>query len=334
MAYAAGPEVSAAIPEQSDRPPRIVDEVGVGSSRTKRAAGGAGGVAVLLCAVLTAPALAADTSPVPSPSPGAPVASQGVADPVAPVAPVAPVPPVAPIDPLGSGAGESLLRLYDVVKVTAGYVAATRLEPGGGSARPGRDSAWRPPADLQTPPVTSGTAAGPGRKMTKYDVLGAAYQKAADALADGCHLPFAVLMAIGEVESGSLRGRTLDARDNVVPPVIGPALTGSGFAAIRDSDRGRLDGDPVWDRAVGPMQFIPGTWRLWGADGNGDGVADPQNVEDAALSAGRYLCAGGRDLARRADLERAILSYNHSRRYLETVLDLYDSVMGGAVAGP
>ena len=320
--------MSRAIREQSGQPPRIVEVVGIGSSRAKRAARGVGGVAVLLCATLTAPALAADTSPVPSPSPGAPVASQGTADPVAPIA------PVATAGPLGSGAGESLLRLYDVVKATAGYVAAVSLEPGGGSARPGRDSAWRPPADLQTPPITPGAAAGPGRKVTKYDVLGAAYQKAADALSDDCHLPFAVLMAIGEVESGSLRGRTLDARHNVVPPVIGPALSGSGFAAIRDSDRGRLDRDPVWDRAVGPMQFIPGTWRLWGADGNGDGVADPQNVEDAALSAGRYLCAGGRDLARQADLEKAILSYNHSRRYLETVLDLYDSVMGGVVAGP
>ncbi|GAA6525930.1 hypothetical protein IDVR_17260 [Intrasporangium sp. DVR] len=165
-------------------------------------------------------------------------------------------------------------------------------------------------------------------------MLGAAYQKAADALPRRCHLPFALLMAIGEVESSSLRGRRLDARHNVVPPVIGPSLSGGGFAAIRDSDGGQLDRDPVWDRAVGPMQFIPGTWRVWGADGNGDGVADPQNVEDAALAAGRYLCAAGRDLSRQEDLEEAILSYNHSRRYLATVLDLYDSVMGGFVAGP
>ncbi len=57
-----------------------------------------------------------------------------------------------------------------------------------------------------------------------------------------------------------------------MPPVRGPALSGGAFSAIRDTDGGRYDGDPVWDRAVGPMQFIPGTWRIWGADGNGDGV--------------------------------------------------------------
>ena len=71
-----------------------------------------------------------------------------------------------------------------------------------------------------------------------------------------------------------------------------------------------------------------------GCDGNGDGVADPQNIEDAALAAGRYLCAGGRDLSRQADLEEAILSYNHSSRYLRSVLQIVESVTEGMVAGP
>jgi Membrane-bound lytic murein transglycosylase B len=221
-----------------------------------------------------------------------------------------------------------------VVKVTAGYIAATQLQPGGGSVAPGGDSGWKPRAPIKAPPVSPVPPAVPARDPTKYDILGDAYRKASDSLSDRCHLPFALLMAIGEVESSSLRGRKLDAGHDVVPPVLGPQLSGGGFAAIGDSDGGRLDGDSAWDRAVGPMQFIPGTWRLWGADGNGDGVADPQNVEDAALAAGRYLCAGGRDLSRREDLEAAILSYNHSRRYLATVLDLYDSVMSGLVAGP
>nr|WP_245790317.1 lytic transglycosylase domain-containing protein [Streptomyces monashensis] len=67
------------------------------------------------------------------------------------------------------------------------------------------------------------------------------------------------------------------------------------------------------------MQFIPSTWARWGADGNGDGRSDPNNVYDAALAAGRYLCAGGRDLSNPADLDRAILGYNHSDAYLRTV---------------
>ncbi|BFO21183.1 hypothetical protein SHKM778_75710 [Streptomyces sp. KM77-8] len=67
------------------------------------------------------------------------------------------------------------------------------------------------------------------------------------------------------------------------------------------------------------MQFLPSTWARWGADGNGDGRADPDNVFDAALAAGHYLCAGDRDLGRAADLDRAILSYNHSEAYLRLV---------------
>jgi membrane-bound lytic murein transglycosylase B len=48
---------------------------------------------------------------------------------------------------------------------------------------------------------------------------------------------------------------------------------------------------------MGPMQFIPGTWRLFGVDGDGDGVADPQDVEDASAATAAYLCYGGRDLS-------------------------------------
>ncbi|MER7666375.1 hypothetical protein [Streptomyces sp. NPDC096193] len=77
------------------------------------------------------------------------------------------------------------------------------------------------------------------------------------------------------------------------------------------------------------MQFIPSTWAHWGADGNRDGRADPGNIFDAALAAGRYLCAGGRDLSGRAGLERAILGYNHSVAYLRTVLAWYAYYLGG-----
>ncbi|MGO4429425.1 lytic transglycosylase domain-containing protein, partial [Streptomyces sp. MCAF7] len=78
------------------------------------------------------------------------------------------------------------------------------------------------------------------------------------------------------------------------------------------------------DRAVGPMQFIPSTWATWGRDGNGDGAKNPNNIYDAALAAGAYLCAGGRDLSVKADLDRAILGYNHSQEYLATVLSWFE----------
>lgn len=151
----------------------------------------------------------------------------------------------------------------------------------------------------------------------------AAYRRAEAALgasAPGCALRWELLAAIGQVESGQARGGRVDADGTTYAPIIGPQLNGRGFALIRDSDGGAYDGDPSYDHAVGPMQFIPSTWARWGSDGNGDGRADPHNVHDAALAAGRYLCAGGRDLSRPADLDRAILSYNRSWAYRNVVL--------------
>ncbi|MFJ8605233.1 lytic transglycosylase domain-containing protein [Streptomyces shenzhenensis] len=142
----------------------------------------------------------------------------------------------------------------------------------------------------------------------------------------GCRLPWELLAAIGKVESGHARGGAVDREGTTLGRITGPALDGRGFALIRDTDGGVHDGDPVYDRAVGPMQFLPSTWARWGVDGNGDGRADPDNVFDAALAAGHYLCAGDRDLGRAADLDRAILSYNYSRTYLNLVrqwLDFY-----------
>jgi membrane-bound lytic murein transglycosylase B len=90
-------------------------------------------------------------------------------------------------------------------------------------------------------------------------------------------------------------------------------------ATLRDSDGGRLDGDRVNDRAVGPMQFVPSTWAAWRADGDGDGVADPQDLDDAALAAARYLCSAGNDLAGVAGWTRAVLVYNDSMDYVRAV---------------
>ncbi|MER5180748.1 lytic transglycosylase domain-containing protein [Streptomyces sp. NPDC002896] len=149
-----------------------------------------------------------------------------------------------------------------------------------------------------------------------------AYKKAEAALAEskpGCNLPWQLLAAIGKVESGQARGGRVDA-NGTTTGILGPPLNGNGFAKITDTDGGAYDGDTVHDRAVGPMQFIPSTWESWGSDGNGDGKKDPNNIYDAALAAGRYLCAGDRDLSVTSQLHAAILSYNHSQDYLNTVL--------------
>ncbi|MFF2010571.1 lytic murein transglycosylase [Streptomyces sp. NPDC058195] len=186
----------------------------------------------------------------------------------------------------------------------------------------------------EIPPLTSPKPPEPGAKQSPVAARSwaeagipatvlAAYRKAQSALArtdPGCGLPWQLLAAIGKVESGQAGGGRVDARGTTLTPILGPVLNGAGFANIPDTDNGVYDGDRTHDRAVGPMQFIPSTWAHWGKDGNGDGRRDPNNVFDAALAAGYYLCAGPRDLSVKADLDRAILSYNHSDTYLRTVL--------------
>jgi membrane-bound lytic murein transglycosylase B len=143
----------------------------------------------------------------------------------------------------------------------------------------------------------------------------------------GCHLSWATLAGIGRVESNHGRFAGAQLKDDGRPskPIIGVPLDGSvGVKAISDTDGGRYDGDPKVDRAVGPMQFIPSTWRRWSSDANLDGVGDPQQIDDAALAAGRYLCAGGRDLATPKDWWAAVFSYNNSVPYGQKVFGLAD----------
>lgn len=152
-----------------------------------------------------------------------------------------------------------------------------------------------------------------------------AYLRAEKVLAQErptCGITWWALAAIGRAESnhGLYGGRLLDQTGTVSPPIIGVALNGEGFAAIGDSDGGLLDGDTEWDRAVGVMQFIPGTWKGYGADGNGDGVIDPQNVYDAVLAAGNLLCANAiPDMKTDAGRRTAYLRYNYSKPYADFV---------------
>ena len=138
----------------------------------------------------------------------------------------------------------------------------------------------------------------------------------------GCGLDWTILAGIGRVESrhGTYGGTKLDHHGRGEDPIIGIALNGRFETAIvGDSDAGTLDGDAVFDRAVGPMQFIPTTWAAFSADGNGDGVRDPQNMYDAARSAGNYLCFNG-PVNTDETLNQAILRYNASQVYVRAVL--------------
>ncbi|MFD8071449.1 lytic transglycosylase domain-containing protein [Streptomyces sp. NPDC059718] len=197
-----------------------------------------------------------------------------------------------------------------------------------------------PPLNTPAPGTSATPGTGPGTGTGTTDGTGLpvsvleAYRRAETALAasdPGCNLRWELLAAIGQVESNQARGGNVDSAGTTLSPILGPVLNGNGFANITDTDDGVWDGDKVHDRAVGPMQFIPSTWQTWGADGNDDGVTNPNNIFDAALAAGRYLCAGNRDLSVEHDLHRAILGYNNSTAYLNTVLSWYDHFRKGDV---
>ncbi|HLT67096.1 MAG TPA: lytic murein transglycosylase [Microbacterium sp.] len=146
-----------------------------------------------------------------------------------------------------------------------------------------------------------------------------AYVAAANrASADGCEVGWNTLAGIGWIEShhGTLQGGSIDADGVARPQIIGIPLDGTNNTMeIRDTDGGSFDGDTVYDRAVGPMQFIPETWRIWGVDVSGDGIADPHNIDDAAATTARYLCRLDGTLASDETWIRAIRSYNDTLDY-------------------
>ncbi|SBW18763.1 hypothetical protein FDG2_0810 [Candidatus Protofrankia californiensis] len=152
----------------------------------------------------------------------------------------------------------------------------------------------------------------------------AAYRRATDRMATerpGCHLTWPLLAGIGKVESGHGASRTISPDGTIAPSIIGLPLDGvGGRARVTDTDDGRWDGDKVFDRAVGPMQFIPSSWARSGSDGNGDGQRNPNNIDDAARAAAGYLCAYNRNLTDSVQLRTAILAYNPSGEYVRAVL--------------
>jgi membrane-bound lytic murein transglycosylase B len=130
----------------------------------------------------------------------------------------------------------------------------------------------------------------------------AAYAYAEQVMAvtqPSCRLSWTTLAGIGKVASnhGQQGGAALDASGVARPTIIGPALDGrGGRATVRDTDLGKVDTDSVYDRRVGPMQFTPANWRIFGQDADGDHNIDINDIDDGALAAARLLCAGGRDL--------------------------------------
>ena len=135
----------------------------------------------------------------------------------------------------------------------------------------------------------------------------------------GCGISWNLLAGIGRIESGHANGGATDARGTAIRPIYGPTLDGTlpgNEVVIQSASAGRVG----YARAMGPMQFLPGTWAHYASDGDGDGVADPQNLYDATLAAARYLCSGGLNLRDQSQVLSAILRYNNSMPYAQNVL--------------
>ena len=163
----------------------------------------------------------------------------------------------------------------------------------------------------------------------------AAYQRGAQVInaADkSCNIPWELIAAIGRVESdhGRYGGNTLSEDGVSKPGIFGIALNGkNGTQAINDTDGGQLDQDTVYDRAVGPMQFIPSTWQVVKVDADGDDQRNPQDMDDAALATAVYLCSGQDNLSNRAGQEEAVYRYNHSQDYVNLVLRIMEAYSSG-----
>jgi membrane-bound lytic murein transglycosylase B len=225
------------------------------------------------------------------------------------------------------------------VDIPALQVTAANVRPG--SAIPVRLTAADPTTTVQTTrrptSLTDWANRVTGRTGIPTPAL-RAYgnaELAMRATEPACHLSWATLAGIGRVESdhGRFGGARLLANGEESRPVVGVPLDGTGGVRnVPDTDGGRYDGDPTHDRAVGPMQFLPGTWTSYGADAMGTGRPDPENVNDAALAAAHYLCVGGRDLGTPSGWWSGLLSYNDSGVYGQKVFGLADAYAWQALA--
>src|ERR1700744_609208 len=146
----------------------------------------------------------------------------------------------------------------------------------------------------------------------------------------GCGISWNLLAGIGRIESGHANGGATDARGTAIRPIYGPTLDGTlpgNEVVIQSTSAGRVG----YARAMGPMQFLPGTWAHYASDGDGDGMADPQNLYDATLAAARYLCSGGQDLGDPSQGMAAMLGYNNSMPYAQNVLGWAAAYAAGVV---
>src|SRR5271169_2870081 len=196
----------------------------------------------------------------------------------------------------------------------------------------------RPPASVHIA-AASKSAPPPAAVVNSPSAVGipsmalAAYRNAEQKMAASdpdCGISWNLLAGIGRIESGHANGGATDARGTAIRPIYGPTLDGTlpgNEVVVQSTSAGRVG----YARAMGPMQFLPGTWARYASDGDGDGIADPQNLYDSTLAAARYLCSAGLNLRDHSQVMAAILRYNNSMPYARNVLGWAAAYATGAV---
>ena len=188
---------------------------------------------------------------------------------------------------------------------TAAVMPGTAPGAGVGGAQPGTGQT--------TPdPSASGTLGIPAPMLD-------AYKKAADLKnrqTPSCQIDWSLLAAVGKVESDHAAGGKVDAAGRTRGDIIGPQTP--------------------YGTAKGPMQFLDSSWRIYGADGNGDGVKDVHNIYDATLGAANHLCgsAGNKSLQNQENLRKGIFGYNRADWYVTKVINWMNQYSGRAVPVP
>jgi membrane-bound lytic murein transglycosylase B len=214
-------------------------------------------------------------------------------------------------------------------------VAAEGADGGGGSSA-GEGVTENAPLEPEVirhpklPQASGGTTAGEtGAKPTKgeEEVAEAETEQEADEAAERAGEEAEPDKAAPVFQIPSLSASTCAA--SAVPPQLIPIYQGAsaqyglgsqgpailaGINAVETAFGTNLG--PSSAGAEGWMQFMPSTWATYGVDANGDGVADPNNPEDAIYAAARYLAAAGMP----ADTYGAIYAYNHADWYVSEVL--------------
>jgi Transglycosylase SLT domain len=227
--------------------------------------------------------------------------------------------------------------LFITAIVTAVVLGAVLLAPSGGvpaaqgsttsgqqptsAASSGTDlPSFSPPPTVTTspPPPNAGLTEWAEKLAVKVEIPPVALRAYAYAeyvltsRKPSCNVRWSTIAAIGKVETdhGRVGASTLGPDGRVLPPIVGPALDGkAGRAKVADTDAGALDNDRAWDHAVGPLQFLPATWRTYAIDADGDGIVDPNDIDDAALAVATKLCEANKDLSQAANWNAAIKTF-------------------------